>query len=280
MLSRAPANGEAGAQADRARPQVRDCRSPCATNVCKRKCANERVQTNVCKRTCANERVRTGPVAIRLGGVRALRPPEARRIFNRARVPELPLSWSAPATPSMPIDVAAISSPARKPISAVTTGPNSILPQIANQPRSVFYAVQVSRLSLFSRALNGSANRQQQPERARLSRSVSSNASAVAPEFPKIFTALCACWTPVRWHVPTTGRRGGRRRRPRADFGELPSGLSLRVEDSRAAKTPTPATDRSRARRPRPRRPLLVWRRRLGCGRRLGWRGPRRGDRG
>ena len=41
--------------------------------------------------------------------------------------------------------VAAISSPARKPISAVTTGPNSILPQIANQPRSVFYAAQFSR---------------------------------------------------------------------------------------------------------------------------------------
>jgi hypothetical protein len=27
-----------------------------------------------------------------------------------------------------------------------------------------------------------------------------------------------------------------------ANFGELPSGLSLRVEDSRVARTPTPAT--------------------------------------
>ena len=42
--------------------------------------------------------------------------------------------------------VAAISSPARKPISAVTTGPNSILPQFVSQPRSVFYAAQFWQL--------------------------------------------------------------------------------------------------------------------------------------
>jgi hypothetical protein len=85
--------------------------------------------------------------------------------------------------------VAAISSPARKPISAVTMGPNSILPQMAGQPRSVFYAAQFCCCSAeYRRAiclgchgwacstvlLDGPATLHQQRERARLSRNAQS----------------------------------------------------------------------------------------------------------
>ncbi len=74
------------------------------------------------------------------------------RCASRWKCPEPDLSSSGHEWPSItnarpsvrPVNgVAAISSPARNPISAVTTGPNSILPQRANEPRSVFYAAAI-----------------------------------------------------------------------------------------------------------------------------------------
>ncbi len=79
---------------------------------------------------------------------RAVRPPpgpQATDSLFKRRCPDRtrPIAERPPIT-EWPT-VAAISSPARNPTAAVTTRPNSILPQAASQPRSVFYAARFLR---------------------------------------------------------------------------------------------------------------------------------------
>ncbi len=86
----------------------------------------------------ANKSVRTGPVASddRMAG-------DHKMTAGRTNADQ---ASREPRQCSTERSIAAISSPARKSISAVTTGPSSILPQFGGQPRSVFYAAQFLRL--------------------------------------------------------------------------------------------------------------------------------------